>query len=58
LDVDFATEKMEVFREAWTTFAIRSSMRNSTRELEGLRSEYEPRVAGAGSPDEMRRSLD
>jgi tricorn protease len=58
MDVDFAREKMEVFRQAW------GYMRDNFYDpqyhganWDAVRAEYEPRVAGARTPDEMRRIL-
>ena len=58
MDVDFAREKMEVFRQAW------GYMRDNFYDpqyhganWEAVRAEYEPRVAGARTPDEVRRIL-
>ncbi|HVG28422.1 MAG TPA: LpqB family beta-propeller domain-containing protein [Pyrinomonadaceae bacterium] len=58
MDVDFAKEKMEVFREAWTW--LRDHFYDPQfhgANWERVRAEYEPRVAGARTPDEMRRLL-
>ncbi|SRR5579871_1380769 len=58
MDVDFATEKMEVFHEAWRyihdTFF---DPKFNGVDWEKMGAEYEPRVAGAGSPDEVRRII-
>ncbi len=58
MDVDFAREKMEVFRQAW------GYMRDNFYDpgyhganWDAVRAEYEPRVAGARTPDEVRRLL-
>jgi tricorn protease len=58
MDVDFSREKMQVFRQAWTY------LRDNFYDLnyhganwETVRSEYEPLIAGARTPDEMRRLL-
>jgi C-terminal processing protease CtpA/Prc/Tol biopolymer transport system component len=58
LDVDFSTEKMEVFREAWTYIhdTFFDPAFNGVN-WDSIRAEYEPRVAGAGSPDEVRRII-
>src|SRR5258706_245672 len=49
---------MEVFREAWTyihdTFF---DPKFNGVNWDAMRTEYEPRVAGAGSPDEVRRII-
>ncbi len=58
LDVDFSQEKMEVFRQAWTY--MRDGFYDETFHgvnWEGVRAEYAPRIAGAQTPDEMRRLL-
>jgi C-terminal processing protease CtpA/Prc len=58
LDVDFAEEKMEVFRQAWTY--LRDGFYDDKFHgvnWEGVRAEYAPRIAGAQTPDEMRRLL-
>ena len=58
MDVDFAKEKMEVFREAWTW--LRDHFYDPQyhgANWERVRADYEPRVAGARTPDEMRRIL-
>ena len=58
LDVDFTTEKMEVFHQAWTL------MRDYffDPDFNGVdwnesRRRFGPRVAGARTPDEMRRVI-
>jgi tricorn protease len=58
MDVDFATEKMQVFNQAW------SYMRDNFYDpqfhgtnWQNVRSRYEPLVAGAATRDEMRRLL-
>jgi tricorn protease len=48
LDVDFSREKMEVFNQAW------SYLRDN---LQTVRAQYEPLIAGARTSDEMRRLL-
>ena len=58
MDVDFSREKMQVFRQAWTY--LRDNFYDSNyhgANWETVRSEYEPLVAGARTPDEMRRLL-
>ncbi|MBI3649593.1 MAG: PD40 domain-containing protein [Acidobacteria bacterium] len=59
MEVDFAQEKMEVFKQAW------SLMRDHFYDAnyhgvnwEAVRQEYAPRLAGARSREEMRRLLD
>ena len=58
MDVDFAHEKMEVFQQAW------SDIRDYFFDPEyrgvnwsAVHATYEPLVAGAATPDEMRRLL-
>jgi tricorn protease len=58
MDVDFASEKMEVFREAWSY--LRDNYYDPAyhgANWAQVRAEYEPRVAGARTPDEVRRLL-
>lgn len=58
MDVDFSEEKMEVFRQAWTY--MRDGFYDEKfhgLDWNGVRSRYEPRVAGAQSRDELRRLL-
>jgi tricorn protease len=58
LDVDFAQEKLEIFRQAWTY--LRDGFYDEKfhgANWETVRTEYKPRLAGALSPDEMRRLL-
>ena len=58
IDVDFAQEKLEVFRQAWTY--MRDGFYDDKFhgvDWEGVRRSYAPRIAGAQSPDEMRRLL-
>ena len=58
MDVDFAREKIEVFNQAWSY--LRDSFYDPSFhgvDWQAVRTEYAPRVAGAGTPDEMRRVL-
>ena len=58
MDVDFAQEKMEVFRQAWTY--MRDGFYDDKFhgvDWKAVRTRYEPRIAGAQTPDEMRRLL-
>ncbi len=58
LDVDFSQEKMEIFRQAWTY--LRDGFfdeKFNGVNWEGVRETYAPRIAGALTPDEMRRLL-
>ena len=59
LDVDFSREKIEAFRQAWTLPARPVLRREDERRRlgRGARRVYEPRVAGARTPDEMRRVM-
>ncbi|MFN2480024.1 MAG: S41 family peptidase [Pyrinomonadaceae bacterium] len=58
MDVDFSKEKMEVFRQAWTWLRDHFYDPNfHGANWEQVRADYEPRVAGARTPDEMRRLL-
>jgi Tol biopolymer transport system component/C-terminal processing protease CtpA/Prc len=58
MDVDFAKEKMEVFKQAWTL--MRDNFYDPNyhgANWQAVRQEYEPRIAGARTGDEMRRLL-
>lgn len=58
MTVDFDQEKHEVFRQAWTL--LRDNFYDPNFhgvDWNESRKIYEPRIAGAGSPDEMRRLL-
>jgi Tol biopolymer transport system component/C-terminal processing protease CtpA/Prc len=58
LDVDFAREKMEVFRQAWTY--MREGFYDDKFhgvDWNAVRTRYAPRIAGAQTPAEMRRLL-
>jgi tricorn protease len=58
MDVDFAQEKMEVFRQAWTY--MRDGFYDDKFhgvDWNAVRTRYAPRIAGAQTPDEMRRLL-
>lgn len=58
MDVDFAREKMEVFRQAWSYLHEHFYDSNFHGvNWQGVRAAYEPRIAGARTPDEMRRLL-
>lgn len=58
LDVDFATEKLEVFRQAWTYLrdGFFDDKMNGV-DWNAVRAEYEPHVAGARTGDEVRRVI-
>jgi Tol biopolymer transport system component/C-terminal processing protease CtpA/Prc len=58
MDVDFSKEKMEVFNEAWSW--LRDQFYDATFhgvDWNRVHADYEPRVAGARTPDEVRRLL-
>ncbi len=58
LDVDFAREKGEAFRQAWTYLRDQFfDEKMNGVDWNAVRTSYEPRVAGARTPDEMRRIL-
>ncbi|HET9274568.1 MAG TPA: S41 family peptidase, partial [Gemmatimonadales bacterium] len=58
LSVDFDREKTEVFSQAWRYLAdhFADSTMNGV-DGAGVREAYAPRIAGARTPDEMRRIL-
>jgi tricorn protease len=56
LDVDFAREKLESFHQAWTYLRDQFfDEKMNGVDWNAVRTTYEPRVAGAKTPDEMRR---
>jgi Tol biopolymer transport system component/C-terminal processing protease CtpA/Prc len=58
MDVDFAREKMDVFRQAWTY--LRDGFYDDKFhgvDWDAVRTRYAPRIAGAQTSDEMRRIL-
>src|SRR6185503_10357384 len=58
MDVDFSREKMEVFRQGWSY--LRDHFYDSNFHgvnWQQVRTNYEPLMAGAQTPDEMRRLL-
>jgi tricorn protease len=58
MDVDFAKEKLEVFNEAWSWLRDNFYDPNfNGANWQQVRADYEPRIAGARTPDEMRRLL-
>jgi len=58
LDVDFAREKLEVFRQAWTYLrdGFFDDKMNGV-DWAAIRAQYEPRAAGARTRDEVRRVI-
>lgn len=58
MDVDFAREKMEVFNQVWSYLNDNFYDPNFHGvDWAAVRAAYGPRVAGARTPDEMRRIL-
>ncbi len=58
LDVDFSREKIETFRQAWTYLRDQFfDEKMNGVNWNAVRTTYEPRVAGARTPDEMRRII-
>ncbi len=58
MDVDFSREKLEVFRQGWSY--LRDNFYDPGyhgANWNQVRAEYEPLMAGARTPDEMRRLL-
>jgi C-terminal processing protease CtpA/Prc len=58
MDVDFAREKMEVFNQAWEY--LNDNFYDPGfhgANWSGVREQYAPLIAGARTPDEMRRLL-
>jgi C-terminal processing protease CtpA/Prc len=56
LDVDFAREKLEAFHQAWTYLRDQFfDEKMNGVNWDAVRTTYEPRVAGAQTPDELRR---
>ena len=58
LDVDFSSEKLEAFHQAWSYLRDQffDDKMNGV-DWNAVRTVYEPRVAGARTPDEMRRII-
>lgn len=58
MDVDFAVEKVEVFRQAWDVQkkGFYDSLFHGTN-WQAVRNMYEPMAAGSRTPDELRRLL-
>ena len=58
LDIDFNREKTEVFRQAWDVLNKGFyDPKFHGNDWQAVRTRYEPLVAGASTPDEMRRLL-
>ena len=58
MDVDFHQEKLAVFKQAWTLQRDHFyDDKYHGANWEAVRAEYEPHIAGARTPDEMRRIL-
>jgi tricorn protease len=58
MDVDFSREKIEAFRQAWTYLRDQFfDEKMNGVDWNAVRTTYEPRVAGARTPDEMRRII-
>jgi Tol biopolymer transport system component/C-terminal processing protease CtpA/Prc len=58
MDVDFHREKNEVFRQAWSylrDFFYDDKYHGA--DWNAVRTEFAPRIAAAGTPDEMRRLM-
>ncbi|MDQ3918580.1 MAG: S41 family peptidase [Acidobacteriota bacterium] len=58
LDVDFAREKLEVFEQGWEY--MRDNFfdpKFNGADWQAVRAEFAPYVAGAGTPDEVRRLM-
>lgn len=58
MDVDFNTEKMVVFNQAWTW--LRDNFHDASMngvDWNAIHAEYAPRIAGATTPTAMRRLL-
>jgi tricorn protease len=58
LDVDFAREKVEVFQQAWSDLRDQFfDEKMNGVDWAAVRTAYAPQVAGARTPDEMRRVI-
>lgn len=58
MDVDFAREKVEVFRQAWTYLRDNFFDENfHGANWNDVRERYQPLAAGARTPDELRRII-
>lgn len=59
LDVDFAVEKVAVFHQAWSYLRDQFfDPRFNGVDWQAQRAQYEPRIAGARTPEELRRLLE
>jgi tricorn protease len=58
MDVDFATERFTVFRQAWGHFndSFADAKFNGV-DWVAVKDQYAPRIAGARTPEELRRVL-
>ena len=58
MDVDFASEKFMVFRQAWSYFSDDfADPKFNGVDWVGMKNSYTPRIAGARTSDELRRIL-
>ena len=58
MDVDFDAEKLVVFEEAWSTLNREFfDARFNGHDWRGLHDTFAPYIAGARTPDEMRRDI-
>lgn len=58
MDVDFATEKIQVFQQAWTYLKDNFwEPRMNGVDWDAVRTQYTPLIAAASTRDEMRRLL-
>ncbi len=58
MDVDFTHEKMEMFEESWTYLRdFFFDPNHNGVDWDAVRVRYEPRIAAAATPDEVRRLI-
>lgn len=58
MDVDFASEKLEIFNQAWSYLRDHFYDPNFHGvDWQGVRATYLPRISAARTPDEMRRLI-
>src|SRR5262249_28737469 len=58
MEIDFAQEKMEIFHQAWSILNEQFYDENfHGANWQALRAQYQQLVAGATSPDELRRII-